>query len=278
MVLPGTNGSHALVSQNVIRGSTLNPAVTPVLWQKPPTLANPFTKKTLNIAVDKLKRCVENVAIMLNAIEQISAIGVVPVIAIGSADHALPLADALIAGGLPVVEITFRTAAAAETIRILAKERPGLITGAGTVLTPENLAVARDAGAKFAVAPGLNPRVVRAAKVMGMPFVPGIATPSDIETGLELGCKLLKFFPAEALGGAKMLSAMSAPYKHTGVTFMPTGGAKPENLADYIKINTVAAVGGTWIAKPDDIAEGRWDEIAQRCRDALETVAATRGA
>ncbi len=215
---------------------------------------------------------------MHNALDQISAIGVVPVIAIDSAGHALPLADALIAGGLPVVEITFRTAAAADAIRILSKERPGLITGAGTVLTIDNLEVARDAGAKFAVAPGLNPRVVGAAAALGLPFVPGIATPSDIEAGLELGCKLLKFFPAEALGGTKLLSAMSAPYRHTGVRFMPTGGASTANLADYIKSKTVAAVGGTWIAKPEDIAEGRWDEIARRCREALAIVAKTRGA
>lgn len=215
---------------------------------------------------------------MNNALDQIAAFGVVPVIAIDSADHAIPLADALIAGGLPVVEITFRTAAAAAAIRILAKERPGLITGAGTVLTPDTLAVACDAGAQFAVAPGLNPRVVGAAKEMRFPFVPGIANPSDIEAGLEMGCHLLKFFPAEALGGTKLLSALSAPYKHTGVRFMPTGGASPANLADYIKINTVAAVGGTWIAKPEDMANGRWDVIAQRCREALEIVAKTRGA
>ncbi|MDD4102520.1 MAG: bifunctional 4-hydroxy-2-oxoglutarate aldolase/2-dehydro-3-deoxy-phosphogluconate aldolase [Kiritimatiellae bacterium] len=213
---------------------------------------------------------------MSNALEQIAAIGIVPVIAIDSVDHALPLADALIAGGLPVVEITFRTAAAADAIRILAKERPGLITGAGTVLTLENLTLARAAGAKFAVAPGLNPRVVSAASEMDFPFVPGIANPSDIEAGLEMGCTLLKFFPAEALGGTKLLAALSAPYKHTGVRFMPTGGVTPANLADYLKINTVAAVGGTWIAKPEDMAEGRWDVIAQRCREALAIVAKAR--
>ncbi len=215
---------------------------------------------------------------MHNALDQIAAIGVVPVIALDSADQALMLADALIAGGLPVVEITFRTAAAAEAIRILAKERPGLITGAGTVLTPENLAIARDSGAQFAVAPGLNPRVVSAAQQMHFPFVPGIANPSDIEAGLEMGCKLLKFFPAEVLGGTKLISALSAAYKHTGVRFMPTGGVSPANLADYIKIKTVAAVGGTWIAKPEDMANNRWDEIAQRCRDVLKIVAKTRGA
>lgn len=213
---------------------------------------------------------------MPTVLDRIAEFGVVPVIAIDSVAHALPLADALIAGGLPVVEITFRTAAAAEVIRILAKERPALIVGAGTVLTPETAQTAVDAGARFAVAPGLNPRVVQAAQELKLPFVPGIANPSDIEAALELGCKLLKFFPAEALGGTKLLSALSAPYKHTGVRFMPTGGASPANLESYLKIDTVAAVGGTWIAKKEDMAEGKWDEIAQRCREARALVAAAR--
>ena len=214
---------------------------------------------------------------MSNVLERVAEIGVVPVIAIDKPDYALPLADALIQGGLPVVEITFRTAAAAEVIRLLAKERPSLLIGAGTVLTPETVLTALQAGATFAVAPGLNPRVVQAAQKAGLPFVPGIANPSDIEAGLELGCKLLKFFPAEALGGTKLLEALSAPYKHTGVRFMPTGGVTPANLESYLKIDTVAAVGGTWIAKKEDMAEGRWEVIAQRCHDARAIVQSIRG-
>ncbi len=213
---------------------------------------------------------------MSSVLDRVAELGVVPVIAIDSVAHALPLADALLAGGLPVVEITFRTSAAAEVIRLLAKERPALIVGAGTVLTPETVKIAVDAGARFAVAPGLNPRVVQAAKELNLPFVPGIANPSDIEAGLELGCKLLKFFPAEALGGTKLLSALSAPYKHTGVRFMPTGGASPANLESYLKLDTVAAVGGTWIAKKEDMAEGKWEMIAQRCHEACALVAAAR--
>ncbi len=213
---------------------------------------------------------------MSSVLDCVAELGVVPVIAIDSVVHALPLADALLAGGLPVVEITFRTAAAADVIRLLAKERPALIVGAGTVLTPETVKIAVDAGARFAVAPGLNPRVVQAAQALNLPFVPGIANPSDIEAGLELGCKLLKFFPAEALGGTKLLAALSAPYKHTGVRFMPTGGASPANLESYLKLDTVAAVGGTWIAKKEDMAEGKWEMIAQRCREACGLVAAAR--
>lgn len=207
---------------------------------------------------------------------RIAKLGVVPVIAIENADAAIPLADALIAGGLPVVEITFRTAAAVEAIRKIAKERPQVIVGAGTVLTNANLEAAKAGGAAFAVAPGLNPETVKQARAIGLPFVPGIATPSDIESGLSLGCNLLKFFPAEANGGVGMLEALSAPYKHTGLRFMPTGGVNTTNLESYLKLETVAAVGGTWIAKKDDLAGGKWDDVRARCQAAREIVAKAR--
>ena len=210
--------------------------------------------------------------------DKIAAFGVVPVIAIDSAEQALPLADALIAGGLPLAEITFRTEAAAETIRTIAKNRPQMLVGAGTVLNPATVAAAREAGAAFAVAPGLNARVVGSARAFGLPFVPGTANPSDVEIGLELGCKLLKFFPAEALGGAKLLSAIYAPYKHTGVKFMPTGGVTADNLESYLSLPAVAAVGGTWLAKPADIAAGNWDAITERCRAACKIVASLKNA
>jgi len=208
---------------------------------------------------------------------RVAELGVVPVIAIENPEAAIPLADALIAGGLPVVEITFRTAAAAEVIRKLAKERPQLIVGAGTVLTTANVETAKSSGAAFAVAPGLNPQTLKHAQAAGLPFVPGIATPSDIELGLSLGCKLLKFFPAEANGGVGMLEALSAPYKHTGLRFMPTGGVNTANLESYLKLDTVAAVGGTWIARKEDLAGGKWDDVRNRCKAALEIVAKARG-
>jgi 2-dehydro-3-deoxyphosphogluconate aldolase/(4S)-4-hydroxy-2-oxoglutarate aldolase len=191
-------------------------------------------------------------------------------------DAAIPLADALLAGGLPVAEITFRTAAAAAVIRKISKERPQLVVGAGTVLTLANLEAAQASGAAFAVAPGLNPQIVARAQQIGLPFMPGVATPSDIETGLALGCKLLKFFPAEALGGVAMLGALSAPYKHTGVRFMPTGGVSPGNLESYLKLDTVATVGGTWIAKKEDLAAGKWADIRARCQAAVAAVAKAR--
>jgi 2-dehydro-3-deoxyphosphogluconate aldolase/(4S)-4-hydroxy-2-oxoglutarate aldolase len=202
--------------------------------------------------------------------------GVVPILAIENVEAALPLANALLQGGLPVVEITFRTAAAAEVIRVLAQERPRLVVGAGTVLTPANLKSAKDSGAAFAVAPGLNPDIVKRARDVGLPFVPGVATPTDIEMGLALGCKLLKFFPAEALGGVAMLEALSAPFQHTGLRFMPTGGLNLANLESYLKLQTVAAAGGTWIARRQDLLDGQWAEIRDRCIAALEIVAQAR--
>ena len=201
---------------------------------------------------------------------------IVPVIAIEKVETAVPLADALIQGGLPIVEITFRTTAAAEVIRVRANERPQLIVGAGTVLTVPNLEAAKANGAAFAVAPGLNPQIVKHAQQLGLPFVPGVATSSDIETGLSLGCKVLKFFPAEALGGVTMLEALSAPYKHTGVRFVPTGGISPSNLESYLKLETVVAVGGTWITKKEDLAGGKWEEVRKRCKAAVEFVSKAR--
>jgi len=194
---------------------------------------------------------------------------VIPVIAIDAATNALPLADALVSGGLPVVEITFRTAAAAAVIQIISRERPGVLVGAGTVLTVENLEKAQACGAAFGVAPGFNPRLVRRAAELGMAFIPGVATPTEIEAALELGCRMLKFFPAGALGGLKALQAISVPYLHTGVRFVPTGGINAENLREYLSGKHVAAVGGTWLATKEDIEKGAWEGITSKCRQAV---------
>jgi 2-dehydro-3-deoxyphosphogluconate aldolase/(4S)-4-hydroxy-2-oxoglutarate aldolase len=202
---------------------------------------------------------------------------VIPVIAIDALDAALPLADALIEGGLPVAEITFRTAAAAEVIAKIAKERPQLVLGAGTVLSAENLRRAKDAGARFGVAPGLNPTVVAESERLGLPFIPGVITPSEVEQALSLGLKLLKFFPAETFGGVKAIKALTAPYGHAGVRFMPTGGVTTANLPEYLLLAAVACVGGTWIASREAIAEKKWDQIRQNCHSALEIVRTVRG-
>lgn len=198
---------------------------------------------------------------------------VVPVIAIDDVESAVPMADALIEGGLPVAEITFRTAAAQAVMEKLKKERPQLILGAGTVLSVENLRLAKQCGAQFGVAPGLNPEVIKEAKTLDLPFIPGISTPSDIECALGLGVDVLKFFPAEASGGVTMIKALSGPYAHKGVQFMPTGGVTPENLETYLSQPTVMMVGGTWIAKKATIAGGKWDEIQENCRQVCNLVA-----
>ena len=212
----------------------------------------------------------------LSVFDVVADYGVVPIIAIDDVQAALPLADALIEGGLPIAEITFRTEAAAEALKTLHAERPQLLLGAGTVLTAETAQAAKECGAQFAVAPGLNPAVVSAAREVGLPFAPGIATPSDIEGALSLDCRVLKLFPAGALGGVDALKSISAPYAHLGVRYVPTGGVNAENMASYLSLPTVAAVGGTWLAKKEDLAQGRWEEIAQRCRAAMEAVAKAR--
>jgi 2-dehydro-3-deoxyphosphogluconate aldolase/(4S)-4-hydroxy-2-oxoglutarate aldolase len=193
---------------------------------------------------------------------------VVPVAVIDKVEDAVPLAEALLRGGLDLIEVTFRTAAAADAIRAIVGAHPEMLVGAGTVLTGEQLERARDAGAAFAVAPGLNEATVRRAQELRLPFVPGVMTPSEIERALALGCRLLKFFPAEAAGGLKMLKALAGPFAHTGVRFLPLGGVSPENMAAYLADPLVAAVGGTWIADKKLISAGRWDEIAANAADA----------
>jgi len=209
--------------------------------------------------------------------EKMWKMGVVPVIAIESPREAVPMADALIQGGLPIAEITFRTDAAADVIRTLKEERPELLLGAGTILSVENLVRAVDCGALFGVSPGLNPAVAKKAQELGFPFFPGVMTPSEVEGGLSYGTKVLKYFPSEASGGIKMLKAVSAPYAHLGVKFIPTGGINMENLEKYIALDQVLVVGGTWIAKKDAISAQRWDEITKNAADAVAVVKKLRG-
>ncbi len=209
---------------------------------------------------------------IMDIFQDLSQYTVIPVIAIEQEDAALPLADALIEGGLPVAEITFRTDAAANVISTLSRDRPELLLGAGTILSIDNLKSAIEAGAGFGVSPGLSPAIVKKAQDSGFPFIPGVATPSDIENALGLGATLLKFFPAEASGGVNMLKALSAPYAHTGVRFMPTGGVTLENMESYLANPAVAILGGTWIAGKALIAAKKWDTIRENCRRAVKIV------
>ncbi len=207
---------------------------------------------------------------MNDVLKQLSLIGIVPVIKIDDAKDAAPLAKALIEGGLPCAEVTFRTAAAKEAISIIAKEYPDMIVGAGTVLTTAQVDDAIEAGAKFIVSPGLNPEIVKYCLEKGCPIVPGINNPSGIEQALSLGLTTVKFFPAEQSGGLEMIKAMSAPYG--GVTFMPTGGVNPGNVCDYLAFNKIICCGGSWMVKPDMIAAGDWDGIKALVRGAVDTM------
>lgn len=209
--------------------------------------------------------------------DKIAAIGVVPVIAIDEVAHAIPLADALLEGGLGVAEITFRTKAAAEVIAILASERPELLTGAGTILTQEQAKGAADSGATFGLAPGFDPAIVAAAAQASLPFAPGIMTPSDISLAARAGCRLMKFFPAVPAGGPSMLKNINAPFAHLGLKFIPTGGVTLDTIKDWLALPEIAAVGGTWIAKSDDMRNGDWKGIADRARAAIARVAEIRG-
>lgn len=201
-------------------------------------------------------------------IEEISKIGIVPVIALDDAKDAEPLAKALCKGGLPCAEVTFRTAAAEESIRIMSEKFPELLVGAGTVLTTEQVDRAVGAGAKFIVSPGLNPKVVAYCTSKNIPVVPGCSNPSDVEQAIELGLDVVKFFPAEAAGGLKMIKAMSAPY--TSVKFMPTGGINADNVIEYLNFGKIVACGGSWMVSKDMIAAGEFDKIESLTRAAVE--------
>lgn len=206
-------------------------------------------------------------------IDRILAKRIVPVVVLDHAESAEPLAEALLAGGLDIMEITFRTAAAEESIRRIANRFPEVLLGAGTLLDVEQVRRAKDAGAVFGLAPGLNPATISAARGCGLEFSPGVMTPSDVEQALSLGCKLLKFFPAEAAGGVSMLKALAGPYGHTGLKFIPTGGITSANLASYLQLPVVAAIGGSWMVDKQLVNDGKWSEITRITREALEAAA-----
>jgi len=203
---------------------------------------------------------------------RIEACGVVAVLVIDEERHAVPLAQALLAGGIDVMELTLRTPAAIGSLRAIRREVPEMLAGIGTILTVEQVQEVVDCHASFGVAPGLNRRVVKAARDAGLPFAPGVMTPSDLEAALELGCRDVKFFPAEPSGGMKYLKSMAAPYGHLGVRFIPLGGLTVDNMPDYLGDPLVAAVGGSWIAPRKLIQAEDWKTITQRAAEAREVV------
>ena len=207
---------------------------------------------------------------MNEVLTKIGKIGIVPVVALDRAEDALPLGKALMIGGIPCAEVTFRTAAAKEAISIMTSNFPDMLVGAGTVLTCKQVDEAVAAGAKFIVSPGLNPEVVKYCVDKGIPVTPGVATPSEVEQAIGLGLDVVKLFPAEAAGGLPMIKAMSAPY--TSMKFMPTGGINKDNIATYLAFNKVLACGGSFMVDKKLIAAGRFDEVTRLSREAVDAV------
>ena len=204
----------------------------------------------------------------MDMIRTLGNAGIIPVIVIEDLAKAVPLAQALVKGGLPVLEVTFRTSCAAEAIAKIKAEVPDAVLIAGTVLTQEQMKAAASAGAEACVAPGFNPAIVAAAKEMGMPFCPGIATASELSQALALGCNFVKFFPAESAGGVKYIKDLLGAFRWTGVKFMPTGGVKLSNVSDYLAVPEIACCGGTWIAPKDAVAANDWETIERLASEA----------
>ena len=196
--------------------------------------------------------------------KQLSASRAIATVTIDKVEDTQPLAEALLSGGVRVVEVTLRTPLALQAMRSIAKNYPELLVMAGTVITPQQVKQVQDAGAVCAVAPGMNRRVIEAAFSAGLPFAPGVTTPSEIEAALEYNCDLLKYFPAEPMGGIRYLKNMQAPYAHLGLKFIPLGGLNSKNAGDYLKEDCILAVGGSWIANADAIRSGDWNGIEQR--------------
>ncbi len=211
-------------------------------------------------------------------LDRIESCGVVAVLVIDEVKHAVPVARALMAGGVDVMELTLRTPAALGALRTIRAEVPEMLAGIGTILTPAQVREVAEAHAEFGVSPGLNRRVVEAAQDAGLPFAPGIVTPSDLETALELGCREVKFFPAEPSGGMKYLKSMAAPYAHLGVRFIPLGGLTAENMAGYLSNSIVPAIGGSWLATRQAIQAEDWEGIAKNATEARRIVDELRAA
>ena len=198
------------------------------------------------------------------------SIGIIPVIAIDDAEKAVPLAQALVKGGLPAAEVTFRTAAAEDAIRRIVAEVPDMLVGAGTVLTKEQADRAIAAGAQFIVSPGFNPEITRYVLDQGVAMMPGTATPGEMEQAMSMGLDVVKFFPAEQNGGVAKLKSLAGPY--TSLRWMPTGGVNTKNLMDYLSFDRIIACGGTWMVKKDLIEGEKWDEITRICKEAVKTM------
>ena len=212
---------------------------------------------------------------MSNMIEQFKKIGIIPVVVLDDAKDAVPLAKALCEGGLPCAEVTFRTAAAEESIRAMSAAFPDMLIGAGSVLTKDQVDKAIAAGAKFIVSPGFDPEIVKYCLEKGMPIIPGTETPSEMQQALALGIRTVKFFPAEPSGGLNMIKAVGAAL--VDLTFMPTGGINAKNVRDYLAYDRIIACGGSWMVKKDLVAAGEFDKIREMVAEAAGIVKEIRG-
>jgi 2-dehydro-3-deoxyphosphogluconate aldolase / (4S)-4-hydroxy-2-oxoglutarate aldolase len=210
--------------------------------------------------------------------ERLTQLPLIPVIVIDDENDAEPLAEALLAGGLDRIEVTLRTPAAMAALGRICRRFPEMLVGAGTVITREQAQRCLDLGVSFGVAPGFNPETLRLFEQAGVPFIPGVLSPSEIEAAYAHGCALLKFFPAEAAGGSKMLSALAGPYESLGIRFCPTGGVSLDNMNAYLALPQVFAVGGSWLASKRQIADKQWTVITQQTREALAHAIRGRGA
>ena len=206
--------------------------------------------------------------------EKVFEAGIVPVVVLNNVEDAVPLARALLKGGICFMEITFRTECAAECISVISKEVPEVIVGAGTVLNVEQAKTAVECGAKFIVSPGIDEETVRWAIENDIPVIPGAVTPTEIMKAISLGLKTVKFFPADVYGGIKAIKALSAPFGQ--VKFLPTGGVSEANLADFIGNKSVCAVGGSWVCKKDDVLSHDWDKITSLAANAVKIIKETR--
>ena len=209
-------------------------------------------------------------------IDKVDKAGIIAMLIINELKHAVPVAKALVAGGIDTIELTLRTPVALDAARAIKKELPEVTLGFGTVLTLEQVKAVKEAGADFAVSPGCNPKIIAEAHRLGLSFSPGIMTPTDIEMAIEQGCRVLKYFPAESSGGMNHLKNMAAPYQYLGLKFIPLGGLNIKNAGSYLESDLITAVGGSWVAKRDLILAENWDQITANAKEIIELVKQVR--
>ena len=220
---------------------------------------------------------IEQQAMKPETMKKVQAAGVVAVLVVDEVKHAVPLAQALLRGGVDTIELTLRTPAAMDAASAIKKEVPGINLGIGTVLTVDQVKAVADLGVDFAVAPGCNPRIMAEAYKQGLSYAPGIMTPTDIEIALEYGCRILKYFPAESAGGMTHLKNIVAPYQYLGLSFIPLGGLNLDNARSYLESDLIAAIGGSWLAKRPQIMAEDWDDIEQNARNIRTLINEVRG-